>query len=171
MQFNLMPLIDVVLLLIVFFMLICQFISRENFRLTVPDQCANALTPEQVNRDNVTVSVFYKNPPAEEAFSNSTIENKNQSIIFAIRNQQFDPQADLYLSEPDQFIDDLANQIATQARLKGKSLVYLRADKDVPYGQVQKSLIALSKARIEKVQLAALRSGTPRQLHVESDTR
>ena len=41
-QFNMTPMIDIVFLLIIFFMLICQFIVQENYRLDVPDDCPNA---------------------------------------------------------------------------------------------------------------------------------
>ena len=40
--FDMTPIIDVVFLLIIFFMLVCQFIVAENFQVEVPDQIATA---------------------------------------------------------------------------------------------------------------------------------
>jgi biopolymer transport protein ExbD len=40
--FDMTPVIDVVFLLIIFFMLVCQFITVEQFRVEVPEQIASA---------------------------------------------------------------------------------------------------------------------------------
>ncbi len=37
--FNMTPIIDIVFLLIIFFLVVCQFIEAENFPVAVPDGC------------------------------------------------------------------------------------------------------------------------------------
>ncbi len=43
---NMTPIIDVVFLLIIFFMLVCQFIVAENFEVDVPDRISSAQRAE-----------------------------------------------------------------------------------------------------------------------------
>ena len=38
-SFNMTPIIDIVFLLIIFFLVVCQFIEAENFPVAVPDGC------------------------------------------------------------------------------------------------------------------------------------
>ena len=45
-SFDMTPIIDVVFLLIIFFMLVCQFIAAEQFQVEVPDQISSAQKTE-----------------------------------------------------------------------------------------------------------------------------
>lgn len=145
-QFNMTAMIDVVFLLIIFFMLICQYIVRENYKLVIPDDCAAAVVPDHLDRNAITVSVFPKSG-----------RDGNSDILYAVRALEYDPQQDGYRQEPGRLIEDMSRQIAVEARRKEDALIYLRADKDLSYGQVQKALLALSRAQIHKVQVAAFR--------------
>jgi biopolymer transport protein ExbD len=140
--------IDVVFLLIIFFMLICQYIVRENYKLVIPDDCPAALVPDHLDRNAITVSVVPR-PDTSQT---------NPDVLYAVRTKEFDPRQQNYDQQPEQLIDDMARQIATEAQRKQNALIYLRADKNLSYGDVQKALLALSQARIQKVQLAAFRS-------------
>jgi biopolymer transport protein ExbD len=55
--FNMMPIIDIVMLLIIFFMFVCRYIEAENFAILVPDEATNAITDEQ-DPGFITVSVW-----------------------------------------------------------------------------------------------------------------
>ena len=46
---NMTPIIDVVFLLIIFFMLVCQFIVAENFEVDVPDHISSARQAEDTH--------------------------------------------------------------------------------------------------------------------------
>jgi len=151
-QFNMTPMIDVVFLLIIFFMLICQFISQENYKLVVPDDCPAAIVPDQLDRNAITVSVF---PDSDDSASSTTDFAK---VLYAVRSQQYDPATAEYRIQPELLVKDMANQIAREARRKKNPLVYLRADKNLRYSQVQNALLALSQASITNVQIAAYRS-------------
>jgi len=152
-QFNMTPMIDVVFLLIIFFMLICQFISQENYKLDVPDDCANAVITNQLDRGAITVSVFAAPGDAEQASGSD-----RGSVCYAVRSRLFDPEIDVYRADSQKLPADMAKCIAEQAKNKAEPLVYLRADRDMTYSQVQTALIALGQAGITHLQLAAFRS-------------
>ncbi|MFI4910730.1 MAG: biopolymer transporter ExbD [Sedimentisphaeraceae bacterium JB056] len=57
--FNMMPIIDIVLLLIIFFMFVCRYIAAENFAIRVPDEATNAITDATETPGFVTVSVWF----------------------------------------------------------------------------------------------------------------
>jgi len=145
--------IDVVFLLIIFFMLICQFIVQENYRLIVPDDCRRAIVPDQMDRNAITVSVFSKDTSAWAQGDPDDVP-----VLYAVRAQRYDPQSDLYKADAEKLWADMTAQIATEAARKDEPLVHLRADKEMTYGDVQEALWALARAGITKVHLAAFRS-------------
>ena len=57
-SFNMTPLIDIVFLLIIFFLVVCQFIEAENFPVAVPDGCAFATTASEPGSPVTTVTVM-----------------------------------------------------------------------------------------------------------------
>ena len=140
-QFNMTAMIDVVLLLVIFFMLICQFITRENFILNLPDNVTAALAPQRNDPTAITVSVFY------------APDSKN--VLYAVRAKSFDPQSAAYLQNKNQLTDDLAAAITLETKQKPQSLVHLRADKDLNYEDVQPALLALAKAGVTTLRFAA----------------
>ena len=147
-HFNMTPLIDVVFLLIIFFMLVCQFIVQENYKLIVPDDCSNAIIPENFDRNAITVSVFRN----EKKGAGPT------DVLYAVRSKVFDPAAEQYRDKPDKLLKDVTETIIQQAEQKADPLIYLRADYNMNYADVQQAMIALSRAGITKIQLAAFRN-------------
>ena len=152
-QFNMTAMIDVVLLLIIFFMLICQFITRENFMLNLPDNVTAALAPQRNNPTVVTVSVFYAPVPKIASPGGNQADSKN--VLYAVRAKSFDPLSAAYLQNANQLTDDLAAAIALETRQKPQSLIHLRADKDLTYEDVQPALLALAKAGVTTLRFAA----------------
>jgi len=55
--FNMTPIIDIVFLLIIFFLVVCQFIEAENFPVVVPDNCDNAVPAGPTRPQMTTVTV------------------------------------------------------------------------------------------------------------------
>jgi len=156
-QFNMTAMIDVVFLLIIFFMLICQFIGQENYRLLIPDNCAGAIIPNQADDGKITVSVF---PTFSDRPKSSTgeVDFSELSVRYAIRSHIFDPFSEIYVNQPDRLLTDMARQITLQSRRRSNPLVYLRADRDLSYYQVQQALLALAEAGVTRLELAAFRS-------------
>ena len=155
-QFNMTPMIDVVFLLIIFFMLICQFIVQENYRLYIPDDCPAAVVPDHLDENAVTVSVYPRVDSGAGVVDGSG--DLDGEVMFAVRSRRFDPRGAAYAGQPGRLVEDMAERIGEEAQKKQDALVHLRADKDLTYGQVQKALLALSRAGIRQVQLAAFRS-------------
>ncbi len=153
-QFNLTPMIDVVFILITFFMLICRSIGQENYKLLIPDRCTHAVTPDQPDRNAITVSVVPKSQPGGRQVGDA---DETDAVIYAVRAREYDPQAEPYRADEQLLLDDMTKQIAAEAERKGDSLVYLRADRNITYGHVQNALLALSRAKIKTVHLAAYR--------------
>ena len=149
-QFNMTPMIDVVFLLIIFFMLVCQFITQENYQLVIPDDCPAVLVPDRLDHNAVTVSAL-PNPRMSQS-------SQPAPVIYAVRSQQFDPQSRDYRTQPDRLLADMADRITTEAARKTDPLVHLRAHRDLTYRDVQPTLLALARAGITRVQLAAFRS-------------
>ncbi len=156
-QFNMTPMIDVVFILITFFMLICRTIGQENYKMTIPDQCAQAELPEQNEEQVFTVSVFFPSAALESA--DAETPGKDASPVYAVRAEVFDPQSAAYQENPDFLIAEMATRISQAAKKKEADMVHLRADKNLTYAQVQPVLQALAQARIRTVRLAAYRVG------------
>jgi biopolymer transport protein ExbD len=144
-QFNMTSMIDIVFLLIIFFMLICQFIVQENYTIEVPDEITQAYTPDAIDASAITLSV-YRNP-----------DNKGH-ILYAVKAKRYDPQSTQYRKEPPSLFYDMAQEIKTIRRKKQTGLIHLRADKSIAYHYVHKAMIALSQAGIPSVQIAALKN-------------
>jgi len=56
--FNMTPIIDIVFLLIIFFLVVCQFIEAENFPVAVPDDCEFAQSDSEPGAQVTTVTVM-----------------------------------------------------------------------------------------------------------------
>jgi len=156
-QFNLTPMIDVVFILITFFMLICRTIGQENYKMTIPDQCAQAELPEQIEEQVFTVSVFF--PSAASQTTGAEAPWEQAAPLYAVRAEVFDPQSAAYQENPDLLIAEMAKQISRAAKKKEAEMVHLRADKNLTYAQVQPVLQAMAQAQIRTVRLAAFRVG------------
>ncbi len=58
-SFSMTPVIDIVFLLIIFFVFTFRYIAAENFAITVPDEATHALTDIAQRTDSITLSVWY----------------------------------------------------------------------------------------------------------------
>jgi len=140
-SFNLTPVIDIVFLLIIFFVLACRFIEAENFPVTVPDGC-------QFARDETT--------PGEQV-TTLTVMNRPQSVTFAVGAEEITPQDDAAIPA---LVERLAQLI--DVRLgnlpPGNRVVTLRIDKDTPFAQAQYALAAVAQSTATNVRVAVLSS-------------
>jgi biopolymer transport protein ExbD len=140
-SFNLTPVIDIVFLLIIFFVLACRFIEAENFPVTVPDGC-------QFARNETT--------PGEQV-TTLTVMNRPQSVTFAVGAEEITPQDDAAIAG---VVGKLAQLI--DARLRdlppGNRVVTLRIDKDTPFAQAQYALSAVAQSTATNVRVAVLSS-------------
>lgn len=140
-SFNMTPLIDIVFLLIIFFLVVCQFVEAENFPVTVPDHCESARNGSDTGRPVTTVTIM---------------KTDGGSSVFAVDSEQ------IALSEGS----DLTEQIVRLVDFSlgnfqsERRIVTLRVDREVCFSEAQYALAAISQSRATDIQLAVLRNKT-----------
>ena len=136
--FNMTPIIDIVFLLIIFFLVVCQFIEAENFPVTVPDGCEFAASVSEPGIQVTTVTVM------------KTAEGE---VDFAVGAEK------ITTSSHTDMVDRLAELI--DAGLKNlppdSRVVTLRIDKDVYFADAQYALAGIAASTATDIRLAALR--------------
>ena len=134
-RFDMTPVIDIVFLLIIFFMLVCQFIAAENFQVTVPDRI-DAANPHEADIDQLTtVTVIARGEQAAFAVGPDIIgtpetENITDLLIAAIDTR-------LETTNPN------------------RRIINLRIDKSIPYSTTRIALEAISESSATDIKLAA----------------
>lgn len=138
-SFNMTPIIDIVFLLIIFFLVVCQFIEAENFPVAVPDGCEFASPTSELGAPATTITVM---------------KNAEGEVDFAVGAEK------ITASEGP----DLAEQIARLVDISLEELppdrrvVTLRIDREVCFAEAQYALAAIAQSSATDVQLAALKS-------------
>ncbi len=138
-SFNLTPIIDIVFLLIIFFMLLCQFIVAENFPVDVPDSCKFAQDGPEYGPQIVTVTVM---------------KTAKDEICFAVGSEKIDASSH---SDVVEGITELIN-----ARLENlppqDRIVTLRVDRKVCFTEAQYALAGIAASSAKNIHLAALKN-------------
>ena len=131
------PIIDIVFLLIIFFMVICRFIEAENFPVTVPDDCKFASNSEnEAGETTVTVMKTADNT-SSFAVGSEKIAGSNYSKV----TERIAELIDIHLKNlPDD-----------------RRIVTLRIDKDVCFSHAQYALAGVAASSAKNIQLAILR--------------
>ena len=136
--FNMTPIIDIVFLLIIFFLVVCQFIEAENFPVAVPDGCEFAQNEPQPGAKMTTVTVM------------KTTKEKSR---FAVGSEK------ITSSSYADIVEKLAELI--DVRLKDlppdRRVVTLRIDKDVCFAEAQYALAGIAASTTTNIQLATLK--------------
>lgn len=136
---NMTPMIDIVFLLIIFFLVVCQFVEAENFAVDVPDGCEFALDSRQVSGQPITVTVMKTDDGLSE---------------FAVGAEK------ISVSNYADIVEELSKLI--DIRLKDmpddRRIVTLRIDKDVCFDHAQYALAAVAASSATDIQLAALKN-------------
>jgi biopolymer transport protein ExbD len=133
-RFNMTPMIDVVFLLVIFFMLVSQFSSAEHVEIEVPDPYDSQAT-EVTIPEKVIINVQYMGedlPPA-----------------FLIGSLNLDS------------LDELSRRLQRQHKESPDLEVVLRADKRVPYRYVRQAMQVIAANRIEIFHIVAKPENAP----------
>ena len=138
-RFNITPVIDVVFLLIIFFMIVCQFIAAENFTVEVPDDISQAQSADDPDSKTTTVTVIS--------------QGGDDAVKYAVGATVV-----AYAGDPD-ISSSIATQIDTQlANLPNdKRTVALRIDKVVTYKHSKHAISAISQSTATDIKLAVIR--------------
>ncbi len=137
--FNMTPIIDIVFLLIIFFLVVCQFIEAENFPVAVPDNCEFAQSEPQPRAQVTTVTVM---------------KTTKDGVDFAVGSEKISASgyADI-VEKLAQLIDVRLSDLSGDRRV-----VTLRIDKDVCFAKAQYALAAVAASSATDIQLAALKN-------------
>ena len=135
--FDMTPIIDVVFLLIIFFMLVAQFIVAEQYKVKVPDEIATAHTQDIEEDRPLTITVM----PDQE-----------QGVICAVGGEKLAPVGgkDMKMLIASSINDYLAEHKSTDKTVR------LRCDRTVSFGQVKYILSGISQSRAENLDWAVL---------------
>ncbi len=142
--FNMTPMIDVVFLLIIFFMLVCQFIIAENFEVKVPDKIDNSIVKDSSTEKSSTVTAML---------------NDDGSVLYAVGSEKLaDNTQDIATT-----LEDMINQnIEGLAKNGGKRIVNLRISDQMKFSDYKYVLIAVSKSNAQDMQLAVFKDQAPK---------
>ena len=144
--FNITPLIDVVFLLIIFFMLVTNIIAKESVKMIVPD-LEDPRTQRMSDADRMVVSV------APRHFSITDRTASGDPLLFDGEPQWV--QVGLRRFSLDD-IEGITNAIQEYRTSNANAEVVLRADGALYYDGVQPVMAAITRAGISKVNLVAL---------------
>ena len=140
-SFNMTPIIDIVFLLILFFLVVFQFIDAENFPVNVPDNSKYALDDQQSSQALTTVTVLQSQSQVDFAVGAEKISTSDKADIAGkladLINIQFEN------TPPDQ------------------RTVILRIDKEICFSDVQYALAGISQSIATDVQLATFKNTQP----------
>jgi biopolymer transport protein ExbD len=132
--FDLTPVIDVVFLLIIFFMLVCQFIAAEQFAVVVPDQIQTAQSQTQQTAP-LTVTVLI---------------DEQQQAVCAVGSQR------LANVEGQDLAKLISSDVDEAVASSPDKTVRLRCDKRASFGQVKYILSGLSNSTADKLDWAVI---------------
>lgn len=137
-SFNMTPIIDIVFLLIIFFMVVSQFIEAENFPVNVPDDCDFAQSDIEHQNQVTTVTVM------------RTDEEKSK---FAVGSEIIDASA------PGDIVEQMTSLLNAQLKELpiDERIVTLRVDKDICFQQAQYALAAIAESSATDIKLATLK--------------
>jgi len=136
--FNITPIIDIVFLLMIFFVLAAQFIEAENFPVDVPDDCEFAESKSQHRIQTTTVTVM---------------KNSADSSEFAVGAEKINAKDSIETVK--KIAESIDNRLKDMQE-KDRS-VTLRADKDAVFGQVQYALAGIAESCAVNIKLSVLK--------------
>jgi biopolymer transport protein ExbD len=134
---NVTPFVDILFLLIIFFMLASRFVAPEAFDVQVPDSVSQA---RSVTTQDLTATVTLMRSPA--------------GIITCAIGSEVISAAD-----KTALVEKLSTAIDRRLELlpADRRIVALRIDKHVPYRDTQYILAAVARSQASSIRLAALR--------------
>ena len=138
---NITPLIDIVFLLIVFFMLASTIVTKQSVEMVVP-KLDNPQTHEVVEENRIVLSIAPYNAKRSRG---TPLDIDGTAAFVQVGNVKC-------------AIDDLKGitaELKTLARRNPNAEVYIRADASIYYSNIRPVMDAISKAGIGTVSLAA----------------
>lgn len=137
------PVIDIVFLLIIFFMIVCQFIVAENFQVNVPDDISSGQRSEKQDQKTTTVTVM--------------LSDEGQ-VSYAVGSEI------ISLSGQGQIDEEIASVIDRQLKnlSEQKRVVALRIDKDILFKDSRYALAGIGLSSATDIKLSVIKQKIPR---------
>ncbi len=137
-QVNMTPIIDIVFLLIIFFMLVCQFIVAENFEVKVPDAISSAMSEEEQAPRGTTLTVM---------------RDETGEIRYAVGAEI------IAAADTQRLVNLLTREIDHQLTFSktGRGIVTIRIDKGIEYSHTRHAIAAVSHSKARQVKLSVIR--------------
>ncbi len=136
--FPITPLIDIIFLLIIFFLVVSRFIEAENFPVSVPAGCDFAQNEEKQSGRVITVTIMKK----QDGRSVFAVDSKR--IVNVDYNKIAEQIAEL--------LDSRMKNLPSERRV-----VTLRIDKKVVFSEAQYALAGIARSSATDIKLAALK--------------
>ena len=151
------PTIDILFQLVIFFILACQFAVVEQFPITVPDKCAAAKTAPQDQRNIITVTVMNsaKGDGIECAVGNEKLSNTDGKALAARIAEKLNEK--LGVPAGDITVGATGGRPLSQPS-SIQRIVCLRIAKDVPFGQTQYALAGVAQSAATDIQMAVMKN-------------
>ena len=132
------PMIDIIFLLIIFFMVVCQFFVAENFEISVPDDISNSDPKNTALEQRATVSVFY---------------NEDGKLVYAVGSDMIqEGNATEISSKIAKQLDDTLDRIDST-----KKIVDLRISRNITFHDYQYALAGIAQSRATDMKLAVFK--------------
>lgn len=136
--FDMTPVIDVVFLLIIFFMLVAQFIVAEQYEVNVPDQIKTAQEQSEVE--------------AKKPLTITVLLGGDEAVTCAVGT---DKLTGVKGSDIEKLVTSTINEYLSSQEPVDKT-VRLRCDRAVPFGEVKYILAGISGSRAQSLDWAVL---------------
>jgi biopolymer transport protein ExbD len=156
---NLIPMVDIMFLLLLFFMLSADMTQRELEDLVLPQGDQVKEDPKEADKDpRTTINLFHR---ADSAAFNCPINKRggvcreDEHWLIAIRSEEFTLETvKAKLKEvADESLEPEPDPIAKKQLSRRK--VIIRGDKAAPYGHVQKLIEICGTSGIYKIEVGA----------------
>lgn len=131
------PVIDVVFLLIIFFMLVAQFIVAEQYKVSVPDEIQTAHALDRNEKHSLTITVM---------------PDEKRGVVCAVGAEKL---AFVEGKDMRSLITSVINDYLAEHKSADKT-VRLRCDRSIPFGKVKYILSGISQSRAENLDWAVI---------------
>jgi biopolymer transport protein ExbD len=135
---NMIPTIDILFQLVIFFVLACRFAVTEQFPVPIPDKCTAARPQPDDQRNILTVTLMKS--------------SYGQSVECAVGATR------LPLSEGKELAARIREAINERLNSANERIVCLRIARDVPFGQSQYALAGIAASSATDIQMAVLKN-------------
>ncbi len=156
---NLIPMVDIMFLLLLFFILGADMSQREQAELVLPT-ASEIKEADKVKGEDVTTTVNIQHRPESQTFScpinkGSGVCRDNDHWLFLIQGSEYTLETlkpkleEVAQASMEEVVDPEAGELLSARK------VIIRADKAAPYGHVQKIIEFCGLVKIYKIEVGA----------------